>query len=67
MTNITEKELQIDRLLLEQKKVEAGKQELMFRKKERQLDIQKIEANIAISDNRINELDSMIKKLKEEK
>ena len=63
---MSEKELEIERLKLEQIKVAAGRHELSFYIKQRRAEITRFEANIKIQLDREAELESKIQQLSQE-
>lgn len=63
---MSKKALELKRLQVEYHKVKAGKMELELKLYEKEEDMNRIKNNIEIQENRMNELNIMIKDKKEE-
>lgn len=63
---MSENNLEIKKLELSKKRVKLGIDELEFKIEERLEDIKRIEDNIEISKNKLDELDAQLKQLKGE-
>ena len=59
------KDLEVMRLELEIANVDAHRRGMLFKMREREIEISELSASVAVQDSRISELGKMITKLKE--